>query len=193
MTFYRSFKELSQHEVKGQDYRIRIELRDPGILIMAPHGGKIEPMTAEISEAIAGTDYSLYSFEGLKENGNSVLHLESHFFDEPRALKTVETADVVITVHGQMNQVDEFVMIGGLHTSLRLEIERQLEAAGFQPRPPAGGLMGADPQNICNRGKLRQGVQLEVSRKVRDLLREDRNRLGVFAEAVRRAIGEKGG
>ena len=193
MTSYRSFKELSQHEVEGQDYRIRIELRDPGILIMAPHGGKIEPMTAEISEAIAGTDYSFYSFEGLKENGNSALHLESHFFDEPRALKTIEKADVVITVHGQMNQKDEFVMIGGLHTNLRLEIERQLEAAGFQPRPPAEGLLGTDPQNICNRGKLRQGVQLEVSRKVRDLLKKDRDRLSVFAEGVRRAIEVKGG
>ena len=51
---YQSFKELADHEVEGQDYRIRIELRDPRVLIMAPHGGKIEPATAEIAEAIAG-------------------------------------------------------------------------------------------------------------------------------------------
>jgi phage replication-related protein YjqB (UPF0714/DUF867 family) len=192
MTSYRSFKKLSKHEVEGQDYRIKIELRDPCVLIMAPHGGKIEPMTAEISEAIAGMDYSFYSFEGLKMDRNGVLHIESHLFDEPRALKAVEKADVVITVHGQVDQKDEFVMMGGLHTDLRLEIERELEAAGFQTRPPTEGLMGTDPLNICNRGKLRQGVQLEVSRKVRDLLRNDWDRLRVFAEAVRRAIGVKG-
>lgn len=192
MASYRSFKELSDHEVEGQDYRIRIELRDPCVLIMAPHGGKIEPMTAEISEAIAGMDHSFYCLEGLKADGNSILHIESHLFDEPRALQAVEKADVVITVHGQLDQKKEFVMTGGLHTRLCLEVERQLESNGFQTRPPEEGLMGADPRNICNRGKSKQGVQLEVSRKVRDSLRNDRDRLRLFAEAVRRAIRTRG-
>jgi phage replication-related protein YjqB (UPF0714/DUF867 family) len=193
MTSYSSFKELADCEVEGQDYRIRIELRDPRVLIMAPHGGRIEPATVEIGEAIAGTNYSFYAFEGLKKDGNRGLHIESHLFDEPRALKAVKKANVVITVHGQINQKEEFVMTGGLHIDLRSEMERQLEASGFLTRPPAKGLMGTDPQNICNRGKLRQGVQLEVSRKVRDLLRNDTNRLRLFGEAVRRAIGMKGG
>jgi len=149
-------------------------------------------MTAEISETIAGTDYSFYNFEGLKADGNGVLHIESHLFDEPRALNAVEKADVVITVHGQMDQKDEFVMTGGLHTDLRLEIERQLQAVGFRTRLPTEGLMGTDPRNICNRGRLKQGVQLEASRKVRDLLRSERDRLREFAEAVRRAIKVKG-
>jgi phage replication-related protein YjqB (UPF0714/DUF867 family) len=192
MTSYRSFKELVDCEVEGQDYRIRVELRDPRILIMAPHGGRIEPTTSGIAETIAGMEYSFYSFEGLKANGNSVLHLESRLFDEPRALKAVERADVVITVHGQIDQKDEFVMMGGLHATLRSEMERQLEESGFQSRPPGEGLMGTDPRNICNRGKSRQGVQLEVSRKVRDLLRNDKDRLRTFAEAVRRAIRIEG-
>jgi phage replication-related protein YjqB (UPF0714/DUF867 family) len=190
---YRSFKELSNQEVEGQDYRIRMELRDQGILIMAPHGGKIEPTTTEIVEAIAGINYSFYSFEGLKVDGNSVFHIESYLFDEPRALEAVEKADVVITVHGQIDRNDAFVMIGGLHTRLGSEIKKELETAGFKTRPPTEGLMGTDPMNICNRGKLEQGVQLELSRKIRDLLRNDRDRLRVFAEAVRRAIQMKGG
>jgi phage replication-related protein YjqB (UPF0714/DUF867 family) len=192
MASYRSFRELSEHEVEGQGYRIRIKRRNPHVLIMAPHGGRIEPMTGEISEEIAGGDYSFYTFEGLKADGNRVLHIESHLFDEPQALNVVEKADVVITVHGQIDQKDEFVMTGGLHTDLRLEIARQLEAARFQTRLPTEGLMGIDPLNICNRGKLRQGVQLEASRRVRELLRSDRDRLLVFAEAVRRAIRVKG-
>ena len=192
MTSYSNFKELADCEVEGQDYRIRIELRDPRVLVMAPHGGKIEPATAEVAEAIAGMNYSFYAFEGLKKDRNSALHIESHLFDEPRALRAVGKADVVITVHGQIDQKHQFVMTGGLHARLRLEIERQLEAAGFQTRPPTEGLMGTDPRNICNRGKLSQGAQLEVSRKVRDLLRNDRERLRVFAEAVRRAIGMEG-
>jgi phage replication-related protein YjqB (UPF0714/DUF867 family) len=159
---------------------------------MAPHGGKIEPTTAEVAEAIAGMDYSFYSFEGLKEDGNGVLHIESHLFDEPRALRAVEKADILITVHGQIDQKEEFVMIGGLNESLRSEVTQQLEEVGFQTRPPTEGLAGTDPMNICNRGKSKQGVQLEVSRKVRDLLKNNRDRLHVFAEAVRRAIHDEG-
>jgi phage replication-related protein YjqB (UPF0714/DUF867 family) len=82
-------------------------------------------------------------------------------------------------------------MIGGLNESLRSEITQQLEEVGFQTRPPTEGLAGTDPMNICNRGKLR-GVQLEISRKARDLLKNDRDRLHVFAEAVMRAIQMKG-
>jgi len=191
MISYTSFKELADHEVEGQDYRIRIELRDARVLVMAPHGGKIEPTTAEIAVAIAGDDYSFYCFEGLKTD-NRPLHIESQLFDEPRALEAVEKAEVVITVHGQIDQIEEFVMIGGLNESLRSEITQQLEEVGFQTRPPTEGLAGTDPMNICNRGKSKQGVQLEVSRKVRDLLRNDKDRLRKFTEAVRSAIQMKG-
>jgi phage replication-related protein YjqB (UPF0714/DUF867 family) len=188
MTSYRNFKELANQELEGQDYRIRIELRDPRVLIMAPHGGKIEPTTAEVAEAIAGMDYSFYSFEGLKADGNSVLHIESHLFDEPRALQAVKKADIVITVHGQIDQKDEFVMVGGLGDRIRSEIKLQLEKAGFKTLSPTEGLMGTDPMNICNRGKSNQGVQLEVSRRVRDLFRTDKDQLQTFANAVRKAI-----
>lgn len=187
MASYVSFKELADREIEGQDYRIRIELRDPRVLIMAPHGGKIEPTTAEIAEAIAGIDYSFYSFEGLKTDSR-MLHIESHLFDEPSALQAAQKADVVITVHGQLNQKEEFVMVGGLNESLRSKIAAQLEGASFRMRPPTEGLMGNDPMNICNRGKSRQGVQLEVSRKVRDLLKHDRDHLKLFSEAVRKGI-----
>ena len=187
MASYTSFKELADRETEGQDYRIRIELRDPRVLIMAPHGGTIEPTTAQIAKAIAGIDYSFYSFEGLKTDSR-MLHIESHLFDEPRALQAVQKADVVVTVHGQLNQKEEFVMVGGLNESLGSEITAQLKAASFQTRPPAEGLMGNDPMNICNRGKSKQGVQLEVSRKVRDLLRHDRDHLKFFSDAVRKGI-----
>ncbi len=188
LTSYTSFGTLADREVEGQDYRIRIELRDPRVLIMAPHGGKIEPTTAEVAEAIAGMGYSFYSFEGLKADGNSVLHVESHLFDEPQALGVVEKADIVITVHGQVDRKEEFVMVGGLDNGLRSEIQRQLESAGFQTRPPSEGLMGTDPMNICNRGRSRRGVQLEISRKVRDALRTNQEQLQTFASAVRKAI-----
>lgn len=185
---YKNFEELAQQEIEGKDYQIKFRLRDDRVLIMAPHGGKIEPTTSMIAEAIAGENYSFYSFEGLKEEGNGVLHIESHLFDEPRGLQAAQKADVVITVHGQLDHNEGFTMVGGLHVDLRSEIRRRLEAAGFQTRTPPEGLQGIDPENICNRGRLKGGVQLEVSRKERDLLKLDQERLERFAIAVRQAI-----
>ena len=185
---HKSYDELSRKEVEGRDYRIRLQSKDGRVLVMAPHGGKIEPTTSVIAEAIAGENYSLYCFEGLKADGNSVLHIESHLFDEPRALQAVKKADIVITVHGQLNHKEEFVMVGGLNVDLRSGIRRQLETSGFRTRPPTERLQGIDPENICNRGRLKGGVQLEISRKVRDSLRSDANRLQLFADAVRKVI-----
>jgi phage replication-related protein YjqB (UPF0714/DUF867 family) len=185
---YRSFQELQSQERKGKDYRIRFDLRDERVVVMSPHGGKIEPTTSIIAEAIAGENYSFYSFDGLKPEGNGVLHIESHLFDEPRALEAAKKADVVITVHGQLDHKEGFIMVGGLHVDLRSEIRRRLEAAGFQTRTPPEGLQGIDPENICNRGRLRGGVQLEISRQERDVLRKDRGRLQKFSDAVRDAI-----
>jgi phage replication-related protein YjqB (UPF0714/DUF867 family) len=73
---------------------------------MAPHGGKIEPGTAEIAEAVAGDDYSFYCFEGIKADGNGVLHIRSHLFAEPRAMEAVESAEIVVTVHGHAGRKD---------------------------------------------------------------------------------------
>jgi phage replication-related protein YjqB (UPF0714/DUF867 family) len=185
---YKGFQELADCEIEDKDYQIRVRLRDERVLVMAPHGGKIEPMTSLIAEAIAGENYSYYSFEGLKSEGNSVLHIESHLFDEPQALHAVKKADVLITVHGQLNHQEGFIMVGGLHVDLRSDIRRRLEAAGFQTRTPPEGLQGIDPENICNRGKLKGGIQLEVSRKERDALTKDRDRLQTFSNAVRDAI-----
>jgi len=185
---YKNFEELAQREVEGKDFQIRHHNRDERVLIMAPHGGKIEPTTSMIAEAIAGENYSYYSFEGIKEEGNGVLHIESHLFDEPRGLMAAQKADIVITVHGQLEQQDEFIMVGGLHVDLRSEVRRRLEAADFQTRTPPEGLQGIDPENICNRGRLKGGVQLEVSRKERDLLKTDKERLERLAGAVREAI-----
>jgi phage replication-related protein YjqB (UPF0714/DUF867 family) len=185
---YKNFEELAQREVEGKGFQIRHHTRDERVLIMAPHGGKIEPTTSMIAEAIAGENYSYYSFEGIKEEGNGVLHIESHLFDEPRGLQAAQKADIVITVHGQLDHKEGFIMVGGLHVDLRSEVRRRLEAAGFQTRTPPEGLQGIDPENICNQGKLKGGVQLEVSRKERDLLKTDKERLERLASAVRKAI-----
>jgi phage replication-related protein YjqB (UPF0714/DUF867 family) len=184
----RNFGELASQETEGQDYAIKICLRNGPVLVMAPHGGKIEPGTTEIAEAIAGSDHSFYTLEGIKADGNGVLHIQSHHFDEPRAVEAVKGAEIVVTVHGHADREDGFVMVGGLNTRLKSEIERELGKAGFQIREATQGLKAIDPGNICNRGRSEKGVQLEISRKLRDSFRADADRLREFADTIRRSI-----
>jgi poly-gamma-glutamate hydrolase-like protein len=54
--------------------------------LVAPHGGGIEPGTSELADAIAASDLSFYTFEGLKPSGNTDLHITSTRFDEPMCL-----------------------------------------------------------------------------------------------------------
>ena len=159
----RSFKDLAKKHVEGRDYQIIIASKRSRVLVIAPHGGKIEPGTSEIAAAIADSDYSLYRFEGLKSHAKKLFHIESHRFDEPSVLQAVAKSEVIIAIHGQNNRKDVFIMIGGLNSDLRFCVEAALKAAGFDMRPPTKGTGGSDPHNICNRGKLRAGVQLEIN------------------------------
>jgi phage replication-related protein YjqB (UPF0714/DUF867 family) len=185
---YSTFRMMARHEREGRDFRIRTVLRPSNCLVMAPHGGKIEPVTAEIAEAIAAGDHSFYTLEGLKSSGNDSLHLASHCFDEPRALHAITRADVVLAVHGQNDARERYVMIGGLNAGLAGSVRRYLARAGFQVRPPTAGLRGVHPANICNRGRAGRGIQLEISRGLREALRRDVTQLEAFAAAVRQAV-----
>ena len=65
--------------------------------MVAPHGGLIEVGTSEIAHIIAGSEYSLFSFEGLKPYGaNRDLHITSHQFDHPDCLAMAARSESII-------------------------------------------------------------------------------------------------
>ena len=194
---YASFAELTRAERSGVDYRVRLLRRDAGVVIVAPHGGGIEPGTSELAAAIAGEQFSLYCFEGLKAGDNGGLHVTSHRFDDPACLRLVESSTHVVTIHGcgdleGTGGPDLSTSIGGRDTALGEAIRRALVAGGFgigdRPEMP-----GTDPRNICNRGRRAMGVQLEISRSLRDRLLQSvpagpAGEFAQFASAIRRGI-----
>ena len=165
MSLYRSFKELSNNETAGSDYRIDHRQGDSGIAIMAIHGGKIEPGVTPIADAVAGQHHSYYSFIGMKKNGNKALHITSVKFDEPLALSIASKSRTVLTIHGCRNR-QPIVYIGGLNASLKTRIARILNNKGFTVNN-AAHLPGINRLNICNRGLSGEGVQLEISSGLR--------------------------
>jgi phage replication-related protein YjqB (UPF0714/DUF867 family) len=185
---YRAFAELRLSEREGIDYRVRFADRPSRIAIIAPHGGKIEPATSEIAVAIAGDDHSFYCFEGIKPDHNGDLHITSINFDEPVCVGLVSRAGGIVAVHGSVGDNEE-ARVGGLHHVLRGEICAALRVAGFDAAVETSGpYAGKSPENICNRGSLRAGVQLEITRGLRDKLLGADDDIGAFARAVRSAI-----
>lgn len=185
---YKTFEELRQSEREGIDYRVRYVERSSPIAVIAPHGGKIEPTTSEIAIAIAGNNHSYYCFEGIKLDNNADLHITSTRFDEPVCLGLLSKTACVVTVHG-LRGAGAKTHVGGRHQALRNEICSALKAAGFIVTIEADGdYAGTSSDNICNRGLLGAGVQLEIERGLRDGLRESEDEMGRFAAAVRSAV-----
>ena len=164
---YPNFAMLAACEDEGVDFRVRYRLAHSPVAVVAPHGGGIEAGTSELAEAVAGREHSFYAFEGIRGHENADLHVASTRFAEPRGLQVVSRSDVVLAIHGR-DRDDETVFLGGLHAELIDDLAAALERAGFRTaRHDRPGFGGADPDNICNRGRSGRGVQLELPRGLR--------------------------
>lgn len=164
---YKNFEELKNNETL---YEICFVERSSGAAIIAPHGGKIEPGTSEIARAIAGTEHSFYSFNGLKKSGNKrTLHITGINFDEPTAVAIVEQSERVVAIHG-CKGTDKYIELGGLDNNLKNLIEGRLSKE-FKIKSPKDTRRGESKRNICNRSK-NNGVQIEISKGLRDSMFE---------------------
>ena len=184
---YASFAGLAANEQVEVDYRIRVVDRGTPVVIIAPHGGWIEPGTSEIAEALADIDLSFYSFESLRNGPHGGFHITSHRFDEPQAIALVRNADVAIAIHGRKDDRGNAIWLGGRGTNLRDAIGLSLREVGFATEI-GDALPGLHLSNICNRTQSGKGVQVEVPLVVRRKLTSDPRLLATFCCALRSAV-----
>ena len=162
MDKYASFAELCAVE-PAEHFEIACEERvDSQVIVLAPHGGKIEVHTSEIARAIAGQDFSYYSFKGRKRRNNGDLHITSHRFDEPSGVALVARHRWVLAVHGCKGESPQ-VLLGGRDTDLMRDIADRLAARGVQAETGGHEYQGLAVNNICNRGSAAAGVQIELT------------------------------
>jgi len=180
---YSSFKELQRHETLDKDYTLALCDAGSRVTIIAPHGGKIEPRTSDLARRIAGDNYNFYCFEGIKDEDNACLHITSHRFDEPGAVDLVSRSRVVVAVHACTGTAG-LVHIGGLNKPLGRMIADELQNRAINVSFDHPRFQGTNPDNICNRGSTGIGVQLEVTRDLRD----DLQKIKSIALAVRSAL-----
>jgi phage replication-related protein YjqB (UPF0714/DUF867 family) len=179
----RSYAEILQRGyVLGRDFRIafgdsKIEL----CILIAPHGGGIEPGSSEIMRAVAEpSGWAWYEFAGFLRQGNKeALHLASTDFDEPTLRTMLPQAGFVIAFHGASESREPIVHVGGKwklgrHTvieSINGAFRKHgIRAADAIDNAVAAHLRGLDDSNITNLGKRAEGIQLEFSRGARNLL-----------------------
>ena len=180
---YKNFKELKNFEKINTDYKITISDLGSPTTIIAPHGGKIEPKTSDIAAGIAGDQFNYYCFEGIKPSNNRCLHITSHNFDEPQALKLLARSQTVVAVHA-CTDARTLVYPGGRDEKLMGAIVKELKAAGISVADRNLKYQGVNPNNICNRGATGRGAQLEISRGLRD----DINKVQLLCGAIHTAL-----
>lgn len=184
---YSSFIDLAANERLGIDYRIRVMDRGSETVIVAPHGGWIEPETSEIAEAIAGAELSFYAFEALRNAPHGHFHITSHRFDEPKAIALLSKSLTAIAIHGRRDEGNNAVWLGGRAIGIRDAVGASLRNAGFEAELN-GRLPGVEGSNICNRTRSGMGVQLELPRRLRSQLVCDAILLQSFCDAVRSPV-----
>jgi phage replication-related protein YjqB (UPF0714/DUF867 family) len=193
----RSYAEILQNgHVLGRDFRVAFgDSKIESCLLIAPHGGGIEPGTSDIMRAVAEAGgWAWYEFAGFLRKGNKeALHISSTEFDEPTLTSMLPQTAFVIAFHGATEAAEPLVYVGGKwnlgRQTMIASINNACSEHGIQAVDALGvdaatHLRGLDDSNVTNRGKCGEGVQLEFSRGARNLLfppdasREARGRRG---------------
>lgn len=168
----------------------------PHTVVLALHGGGIEPGTSELCLAVAGYHpatlvarpaagpaYDYWMFEGLLARDNGTLHVTATHCDDPVAVSLCAGAQRAVSLHGCGPDVPGLpdnplaVLVGGRDTALKGRLIRELTRA-YEPTATtvevvdaAGGpLAGEHPDNIVNRTLNHAGAQLEITTELRGLM-----------------------
>ena len=161
---FESFAELSHVYSRSEAFEILAKRGNSGVLLIAPHGGSIEPGTDKLAAAIAGQEHSLYAFIGkLPAESAWDLHVTSSRFDEPQALELLSEARQVVSIHCCRGSEPCVYLVGldeDLIEAARVALNRAGFVADFHKSP---NLQGVNPLNVCNRGRSAKGLQLEIS------------------------------
>lgn len=166
---YPDYESLAAVEIEGVAYERRTVLNStiPWTSI-AIHGGGIEGGSGEAARAVAAGLMNHYEFAGILSSDNGRLHITSTHFDEPIAQGLVADSDRTMSFHGYVGDGSQTVALGGLDKILGARIQARLTAAGFNVINAPQEISGDNPDNIANENRIKAGVQLELSRPLRE-------------------------
>lgn len=198
---YASLAELATELSMGKDYRIVISDRNSWATIVAPHGGFIESGSSRIAACVAGLEFNLFDFQGLREDSPEHLHITSTRFRHAGLTKLMAKSCAAVSIHCMGKMQKEIIWLGGRNRSLKDLAFSELSQASLEVNPDSPKYRGESPANLVNLS-CKQGIQLELSRELMDSLFlknasffKEQNRLPklsrqgrIFAEALRNSL-----
>lgn len=187
---YETFSDLAAAYRRGRDYDFETCEQGLDLVVVAPHGGRIEPGTGFIARHLAGDTFSFHVFESRLPTSDDNLHIASHRYDEPSALDLVQRCRIGVGIHGRKSKdpSDEEIWMGGLNREKLLAVSIQLNAAGFKTRTEGHAFPATNPKNICNRA-IDCGIQLEMTLALRKRLCSDAELVSRFVAALQSGLG----
>ncbi|MGW9385412.1 poly-gamma-glutamate hydrolase family protein [Streptomyces globisporus] len=169
---YANFAALAAAETEGVAFtRTAVAPAGATWAAIAVHGGSIEGGSGEVARELSrgGQSMAYYEFAGIKSSGNSDLHITSTNFDEPQGVALVGAVRRCLSFHGYVGTAGRAeTAIGGLDADLVARVTDCLTRAGFLVTTAPSEIAGTNPNNICNKTASAAGVQLEMSRALRD-------------------------
>jgi phage replication-related protein YjqB (UPF0714/DUF867 family) len=193
---YHSFDDLAAAEDPA-DYSINVYDVSADTTLLAIHGGGIESGTSELVEALNGKGkYNAYLFEGLKGADNGSLFIRAINFDEPQAVGLVQDSAYTVSIIGAAGD-GETTYIGGQNRLLAELIRLHLVTKGYDVETLSipDRIAGIMDSNIVNQNELfggyeLGGVQIAVSKGLRDKLAADPAVLNDYSGAVNTALSK---
>lgn len=148
-----------------KDYQVHMRDRGADVTITAIHGGRIEPLTSELAQAIAGNEHNLYELRGLLAADNAALRIPTARFNEIRLNALVRRSLVCLALDGVPGS-RELVHLGGKNSHLKAILAEQLAQAGFEVAAPYSVGAAHDPTRYYNASR-EGGILLELSETLR--------------------------
>jgi len=102
----------------------------------------------------------------LKKRENKNLHITSTNFDEPRCIELIRSSSIALALHG-CDDEEAIAFVGGLDRKGTAFIIDALLKAGLNAIEDTTHHSGKEKTNICNQGKCRKGIQIEISKGLR--------------------------
>ena len=186
--------------LEAGDYRIRCLDRSSLVTIIAPHGGYIEAGTSALARSLAGAQYNLFDFQGLRPDLANDMHVTATNFRDPLLSDMLRRSRTAVAIHGMHDQGHAITWLGGLNKELKALVQTQLEAANFAVNPDSPRYRGENPRNVVNL-PCEAGVQLELPNELmRQLFHgqaflpqrcpRTKDRYRSFVKALRQALAQ---
>ncbi len=163
--YYPNIAALKRDLVRNKHYRTKVADKGSDVTVIAPHGGFIEAGSSYIARGVAGSNYNLYDFQGLRRHKPQRLHVTSTHFRDRKLSELLRHTRLAVSIHSMGDEALGEIWVGGLNLPCKQRICYALTEQGFVVNADSPRYRGVHPANVVNLPS-EHGVQIELASDV---------------------------